>query len=52
MDAEALYSILINCGRFFLTGWAVLIVFSGWATVALVLAILHVMNFWTLPGSP
>jgi len=33
-------------------GWAVLIVFSGWATVALVLAILHVMNFWTLPGSP
>jgi hypothetical protein len=29
MDAEALYSILIDCGRFFLTGWVVLILLAS-----------------------
>jgi len=29
MDAETIYSVLINCGRFFLTGWAVLILLAS-----------------------
>ncbi|HZM54496.1 MAG TPA: hypothetical protein VFC03_05660 [Acidimicrobiales bacterium] len=33
-------------------GWAVMIVFAGWMTVALTLALVHVMNFWVSPGLP
>jgi hypothetical protein len=29
MDVEKIYSVLIDCGRFFLTGWAVLLVFAS-----------------------
>jgi hypothetical protein len=29
MDVDALYSILINCGRFFLTGWILLILLAS-----------------------
>jgi hypothetical protein len=29
MDVDALYSILMNCGRFFLTGWVLLILLAS-----------------------
>jgi hypothetical protein len=29
MNVDALYSILINCGKFFLTGWAVMLLLAS-----------------------
>ncbi len=29
MDVDALYSILINCGKFFLAGWALMLLLAS-----------------------
>ncbi len=29
MDAETVYSVLIDCGKFFLTGWVLVIVLAS-----------------------
>jgi hypothetical protein len=29
MNVETIYSVLIGCGRFFLTGWAVMLVLAS-----------------------
>jgi len=29
MDAETVYSFLIGCGRFFLTGWALMLLLAS-----------------------